>query len=285
MKLQTQDMDIRPAASGYSIDELAEIVGVPLADVSKWVSRGLLVPSADHERFHFQQLSRAQTLRDLVASGASLKKLRDAMSRFSASLTTSPSTVVCNDGQVFARLQNGELMSPVGQLQMDFAPDVEPLPLSSRQPQSAAQWYECGIAHEIDGRLALSIDCYREALLAGGPDTEICFALAHALAETGAMAQAAERYGQVVEMDPKQADAWNNLGVALCELKRHDEACRAFRHALELKPDDAGARFNLADALDETGNASAAQPHWQAYLRHDRSSERAAYARRRLSAS
>jgi tetratricopeptide (TPR) repeat protein len=269
---------------GYSDFELADIIGAPIEQVRQWIEGGLLItPEAG---FTFQHLTRAQTLKDLSASGLSLKKLRAELKKLDRSAPTSPA-VVANDGQILARLEGGELIRSDGQLQLDFDDDdAEPVAIvTPRNPRSAADWYSCGIAHEAQGDLRAAINCYRESLLAGGPDIEVCFALAHALAATADHAQAAERYRQVIEIDPKQPDAWNNLGVALCELNRLDEACDAFTRALKLRPTDPGPRYNLADALDELGHTVKAKEHWRQYLQVDRQSPRAAYARRRLAAS
>jgi tetratricopeptide (TPR) repeat protein len=273
-------LDIR---RGYSESELADIVGVPLEQVRQWIAGGLLItPEAG---FTFRHLTRAQTLKDLSASGLSLKKMRAELSKLDKSASSTPA-VLCNDGQILARLDGGELVRTDGQLQLDFAEDADPVAIATpRNPRSAADWYSCGIAHEAEGDLRAAVGCYRESLLAGGPDIEVCFALAHALAAIGEPAQAAERYRQVVEIDPKQPDAWNNLGVALCELNRLPEACDAFTRAVKLRPRDPGPHYNLADALDEMGHTSHAREHWRQYLQLDRQSPRAAYARKRIAAS
>lgn len=56
-------------------------------------------------------------------------------------------------------------------------------------------------------------------------------------------ALAEQRLRQSLKLDPEQAEAQNNLGAALLQQKRSDEAYEAFKAALELAPD-----FNLAAA-------------------------------------
>ena len=273
------------AATGYNEAQLADIVRVPLDEVRRWIAAGLRAPSADGG-FDFRQLSRAQTIRDLIASGISIKKLRAQLAKLGdATPSDAISAIVGGDeGEILARLGDGELVRHDGQLQLDFPGDGDAQPMTLANPNNARDWYSRGIAFEVDIDLASAIACYREALMAGGPDAEISFALAQALAATGQHEQASERYRQVLEIDPRQPDAWNNLGVSLCELNLLNEACDAFRRALQLRPTDAGACYNLADALDELGERAQANEQWQAYLRLDRQSERAAYARRRLNA-
>ncbi|HEV7765628.1 MAG TPA: tetratricopeptide repeat protein [Thermoanaerobaculia bacterium] len=45
--------------------------------------------------------------------------------------------------------------------------------------------------------------------------------------------------------DPRSADAWNNLGWSLAQLGFRDEAMRAYRKSLEIRPDDTRTANNL----------------------------------------
>ena len=132
--------------------------------------------------------------------------------------------------------------------------------------------------------MAGAICAYRAALLAGGPSAKTSFALAHALAERGKQEQAAERYRQVIELEPGNSDAWNNLGVCLTEIGQHDDARLAFCKSLEANPTNSRARYNLADVLEELERDDEAIAHWREYLRRDSTTAWAAHARRRLAA-
>jgi tetratricopeptide (TPR) repeat protein len=127
---------------------------------------------------------------------------------------------------------------------------------------------------------------------------------------------AIEAYRRVVAIDPTYAAAWNNLGLLLHRMGRHEDAraayesalaqdptcCEAmynlgslaedrgdledavgrYRHALELSPDYADAHFNLAGALARSGRADEAVAHWQRYLVLDSGSPWARIARAHL---
>jgi tetratricopeptide (TPR) repeat protein len=277
---------VRDTSGLYSTDTLAEAIGVPAERICVWISEGLLEPSdvvAGTYYFSFKQMSAARTLRELADSGANLKKLRRGMKRLRRWLPEArpQERIVSDDVELHVRLDGGELAETDGQLRLEFAGDATSLPIT-RAPQTADGWFDVGVAHEAAGELHAAIEAYRAALRVGGTSAKIAFALAHALAEAGLHDQAAERYAQVLELDPGNADAWNNVGVILSALGQHEAARRAYCQSLEIRPDDARVHFNLADALDEIGRNAEAAPHWRAYLRHDASSAWAAHARRRL---
>lgn len=70
-----------------------------------------------------------------------------------------------------------------------------------------------------------------------------------------------ERYGVILSMGliiafvlflnfcsgtNKEAERWHNKGYALHNLGRHEEALKAYEKAIEIKPDDHNAWYNLA---------------------------------------
>ena len=63
----------------------------------------------------------------------------------------------------------------------------------------------------------------------------------------------------MLALNPKHHQAHNNLGAALGELNRFDEAAEHFRHAIALKPDYAEAHSNLGHALRAVGDAREAE--------------------------
>lgn len=63
---------------------------------------------------------------------------------------------------------------------------------------------------------------------------------------------AIEAYGRALALDPQNASAENNLGLALRADKRTSEAIAAFRRALALKPNYEKAMTNLGSAYQET---------------------------------
>jgi tetratricopeptide (TPR) repeat protein len=240
--------------------------------------------------FDFRQVSAAQTLVELHRSNVTFTQLRKSLEQLKKWLPEAAQpleqlAVVEEQGKLLVRVGEEDLAETDGQYHFDFTGEPPPLPLASpfkRTVMNAAQWRDMGMDQQANGMPAQAAESFREALLLAGPDPEICFDLAHALADMGKKEQAAERYRQAVEMDPQYSDAWNNLGVILSDLGDLDGAAEAFRRVLGLDPLNARAIYNLADTLEELGRPAEAKPHWQAYLRLDGTSEYAVYARSRV---
>lgn len=78
------------------------------------------------------------------------------------------------------------------------------------------------------------------------------------------MYQAIENYRRVIELAPDWVEAHINLGVALYQLGRIEEAQAAFQSAVRLDPENGISRYNLGCVLEERGEIEEAIEH----LRH-----------------
>lgn len=278
---------------------LCELLDISRQRLSAWVKVGLVQPvTVSHGVWHFdfQQVSAAKTLVELVRSGVRLTRVRRSLQQLSRWMPElrqplQQLAVLQESGDLVVRLEGGELATPDGQLRFDFgnaAADEqgagEGLSLRLHAgPQTAAQWFDQGVEQETAGYYDEAAESYRQALLVGGPDADVCFDLANALHQLGHRQQAMERYHQVIEIDPRRPDAWNNLGIVLSELDRPHEAAAAFRRALDLDPHYARAHYNLADVLDDDLQAPhEALAHWRAYVAADPLSRWGQYARSRV---
>lgn len=268
----------------YTLAQLLDLVNVPRPRVRAWVHAGLIEPAETIkgiDYFDFRQVVTAKTLCELTEGGVSVVRIQRSLEQLKTWLPSVDEplqqlALLDRNGQLLVRLEKG-LMEPSGQMYLDFEEGPAVLAV---EPVSAAEWFEQGCQHEADGFLDEAARAYREALLAGGPAVDICFNLANVLLALGKKREASERYRQVVELDTTHAAAWNNLGVALSDLKQGEEAERAYRRALQLRHGD--AHYNLADLLDGQGRTAEACAQWQAFLRHEPHGRWSAYARRRL---
>ena len=61
------------------------------------------------------------------------------------------------------------------------------------------------------------------------------------------------KYNQIIEIEPNNYKAHNNLGNALKELGKLKEAATSYRQAIKIKPDYTKAHFNLGNILNGFG--------------------------------
>jgi tetratricopeptide (TPR) repeat protein len=118
---------------------------------------------------------------------------------------------------------------------------------------------------EIASRLvAIDGDPEAKLYLSGRPPFAAKGTDAHSWFQTGLNytnkkdhAYAAQAYRMALQLDPKYADAWLNLGWSLLELGFTNESIQPFQRTLQLRPNDPLARNNLPFAL---GRLSAQRP-------------------------
>ena len=90
-------------------------------------------------------------------------------------------------------------------------------------------------------------------------NAEINFALGTLWQQKGNPGRASFFYKRTVDLDPKHASAWSNLGVLSLEQKDYAQSVRFLQRSLEHDPDDAKTHFLLARAFFETGNRDEAR--------------------------
>ena len=120
-----------------------------------------------------------------------------------------------------------------------------------------------GAALMKQGRFDAGIAAYGQAIALapqGATDwlAEANFEMALVLRRRGQSAAAAAALEQVIALRPDAATAHNNLGLALKDLRRFEEAVGCFRRAIELDPRFALAHINLGEALYQLDDTDAA---------------------------
>lgn len=107
------------------------------------------------------------------------------------------------------------------------------------------------------------------AVLAQFPDSDVADnMLAQTLLSRGRIPEALEYAQRAVKVAPS-AETHRNLGIALTQAGRIQEALVEFDLALRIKPDLADAHHNLAVALLQLGRIPEAIEHWEQALRID----------------
>ncbi len=88
-----------------------------------------------------------------------------------------------------------------------------------------------------------------------------------ALAQRGKTEEAIDQYEQAVHIRPGYAEAHNNWGLALAQTGRMEDAIAQWKQAVQLTPDYVDAHYNLAVALARTGRMQEAIEQYQQVVR------------------
>ena len=86
------------------------------------------------------------------------------------------------------------------------------------------------------------------------------------LADQARFGEAEAAYLKTIELDPKLAYSWSNLGVLVADKGRFDEAEAAYQKALEIDPKYTPAWNNLGVLLDDQGRFDEAEAAYQKAL-------------------
>jgi len=78
--------------------------------------------------------------------------------------------------------------------------------------------------------------------------------LGNALKDQGRLDNAVEAYSKALDIETDNPETLNNLGTVLRQQGRLDDAVERYRKAIGVKPDYADALYNLGNALKEKGN-------------------------------
>jgi tetratricopeptide (TPR) repeat protein len=108
------------------------------------------------------------------------------------------------------------------------------------------------IASQV-GKYAIAVELIGKSLVQNAGNAAAHSNLGNALRELGRIDEAITHCEHAIALQPDLAEAHNNLGNALIEQGRLDEAIDRYEHAIALKPDFALAHNNLGSALQEVG--------------------------------
>lgn len=292
----------------YTPAMLADLLGLPVAEVRRWQRRKLIVPTREVRRlayFDFQEVATARRLAELVAAGVSLASIEKMLAAVARQLPDverplAQLSVVVEGKQLLLR-QGEELVEPGGQLRFDFGAvtdegpsaaqklsvSQEILPLAMHRidpdfPSTPEEILRCAGELEDAGQLAAAAEMYRASMAAAGPSPEVCFRLAEVLYQLGELGAARERYYMAIEIDEDYVEARANLGCVLAELGEPDLAVAAFEGALAYHGDYPDVHYHLAKLLDQLNRPDEAVEHWTTFIRLTPDSPWADEARDRL---
>ncbi len=129
--------------------------------------------------------------------------------------------------------------------------EVQALALVSEHPLSAGAWLALGVSLESQGKPSLAA-LNRAVRLDPENATALCN-LGVAEQRQGQTGRAVERYQKAIKIDPNLAAAYYNLGLGLRALGSGQEACDAFYRATQIQPDYFDAYFRLGLMQQDLG--------------------------------
>lgn len=120
---------------------------------------------------------------------------------------------------------------------------------------NAESWFFLGVLAGMRGDASGAESGFRKALVLNPDFLQAQFNLGIALRDQGRLDEACAELEAVVAKQPQHADAFNALGYVYTRLERHDDAERCFRAALARNP-------VFPDALTNLGNVLASRKCW-----------------------
>lgn len=275
-----------PADDGstFTLRRVQAMLGLSRGIVAGLVAAGFVRPTRGRRnelRFTFQDLTMLRTAHALQAQRVPPRRILSALAGLKASLPAelplSGLRITAVGADVAVRDRSGRhWQAESGQLLMDF--DVAPVagsvallerkPDAPRAPDAQALFEE---AQALEATSPAAAEATYLRALALDPTLE------DAYLNLGAMWAEAGRYAEVVRLSeealrhcPRAALLHFNRGVALDHLEHLHEAADSYERALALDPRLADAHFNLAQLLEQAGDARGALRHYSAYRRLQR---------------
>ena len=230
-------------AQRYTRREVGRILGVNPGRLRYWESLELVRPQARWgERFYnFGDLVALRTLQRLTDNRIPARRVRRAVS--------------------LIEQQFGESVMPLQEFRfLEQGRDLLVIPPGASRPFSPLkqQWVFAFDSSSRPAKLHAMTGPTPEELFQSALDCETRPEL---------LPQAVERYRQVLDLTPEWVDARINLGVALYQMGRAEEARAEFFAAVQLDPLNGISRYNLGCVLEEQGEIDQAIEHLRRAVR------------------
>jgi tetratricopeptide (TPR) repeat protein len=224
-------------AERFTRSEVGRILGLNPSRLRYWERLRLVRPLARWgERFYeFSDLIALRAIQRLTSHRIGAKKLRSAVNSLERHLGRSPlplqELTLLQLGRTLAVVPPGASapLDPIsGQWLLPFETETHTGELRAMAAQTPEELFETAL--ECESRLEM-------------------------------LPEAVENYRRVIERAPHWIEAHINLGVALYQLGRSEEARAAFQSAVRLDPDNGISRYNLGCVLEEQGKIGLAIEH------------------------
>jgi tetratricopeptide (TPR) repeat protein len=265
-------------AQRYTRREVGRILGVEPSRLRYWESLRLVRPLARWgERFYsFGDLVALRTLQRLTDNRVPARRVRRAVSlieqQFGATDFPLQQLRFVEQGRDVLVVPPGtdRPFSPLKQ-QWAFRFDSSPRPakLHPMSGPTAEELFQNALdCEQRPDLLPQAVESYRQVLEVAPGWVDAHINLGVALYQLGRTDEARAEFLSAVELDPLNGISRYNLGCVLEEQGEIDEAIEHLRRAVRALPAHADVHFNLALAYEKRGERQLARDEWLLYLRH-----------------
>jgi len=272
-----------PISDVFSLREVARLLACSPARLRRLEKAGVVVPSAQRGRrraYTFQDLIALRATQGLLAHRIRISDVARAIDALRVALpkVTRPLQqlrVVSDGRRIVVQSDAGSFEPVTGQMVLDFR--VEGLRddvVRVLRPQTPGARARCAYdvyarASEIDNdpsRFDEAEALYQHAIELD-PRLAIAYTnLGNIRFRRGDEPGAEQLYRKALAIDARQPEAHYNLGYVMLERGFAAKAASYFEAALESDPRFADAHFNLAMALEALAERHRARAHWRLYL-------------------
>ncbi|MBS2027532.1 MAG: tetratricopeptide repeat protein [Deltaproteobacteria bacterium] len=247
----------------YSAREVAELLGLSLAEVRRCAKAGFLTAQPDASgdtRFSFQDLVLLRNAARLVSGRVRPHRVRRALSRLREQLPADrplSGVQVLADGRAIVAQEGARIWNPLsGQMHLNFdSTPAPPTPLSTAPSVDVERLYDQACRLE-DSSPADAEAAYRVLIRLAPAHVDARINLGRLLHDSGRIEEAVEHYRAALSAPNPVASF--NLGVALEDLGRVDDAVASYHAAIDADPRCEDAFYNLARIHERRGERVAA---------------------------
>jgi tetratricopeptide (TPR) repeat protein len=263
----------------YSRQDVLRILQISSHQLQGWERAELIPPQ---QTYTFQDLGQLRILRVLREEDVPAASIRHSIVAMKAvSGMDNPLLEACpvRTGTRLAFRHHGAIVDPIRrQLLFDFervaGQDATAQPALLRRsvfgnPHSVQDRFLAAVQAEEAGEKQRAITLYEEILEMDPKYAAAYINLGTVYFHLRQYERAENLYRRATEADPSYVLAFFDLGNVLDELKRLDESIAAYRQAVSLAPRYADAHYNLALAHERKGQHRQALRHWETYVRLD----------------
>jgi tetratricopeptide (TPR) repeat protein len=119
-------------------------------------------------------------------------------------------------------------------------------------------WMLLGYVRSVTGEFDASNQAYDQALVHGADRREVMIAKAYNCRKLGDAVSTRECYQELVDLDPRNVDAWVQFGAFEMSIENYDDAVECYTNALSMESTNIDIIETLARVEEKRGNAAQA---------------------------